>query len=177
MALIALRKLNLQTCMRSNPLGLHVWYLVRPSVYFHTFFILRTAKAMARLCRCAVSPEPSLFAYAISTIILWAGSFVHQIKWIWSWKNKQPDFYDFSKVRGSQMCLFWPGKEVFWIFFLYGFYSPSKLFHSFWAESIVRWGENGRSPRKTTDHPQAELALSHMTRARLEPTAMRWPAI
>ena len=26
MAFIALRKLNLQTRMRSNPLGLHVWY-------------------------------------------------------------------------------------------------------------------------------------------------------
>ena len=36
MALIALRKLNLQTCMRSHPLALHVWFLVRPSVYFHT---------------------------------------------------------------------------------------------------------------------------------------------
>ena len=29
-------------------------------------------------------------------------------------------------------------------------YSPSGLFHSFWAESIVRWGENGWSLRKTT---------------------------
>ena len=36
MALIALRKLNLQTRMRSNPLGLDVWFLVRPFVYFHT---------------------------------------------------------------------------------------------------------------------------------------------
>ena len=30
---------------------------------------------------------------------------------------------------------------------------PSSLFHSFWAESIARWGENGRSPRKTTWPP------------------------
>ena len=37
MALIALRKLNLQTHMCSNPLGLHVWFLVRPFVYFHTW--------------------------------------------------------------------------------------------------------------------------------------------
>ena len=102
MALIALCKLNLQTRMRSNPLGLHVWILVRPFVYFHTLCV-RTAKALARLrrcegsgetaqmrrlwrdCadakalarlrRCAVSPEPSQFAYAISTIISWAGSF------------------------------------------------------------------------------------------------------
>ena len=48
MALIALRKLNLQTRMRSNPLGLHVWFLVRPFVYFHTLCV-RTAKAQARL--------------------------------------------------------------------------------------------------------------------------------
>ena len=75
MALIALRKLNLQTRMRSNPRGLHVWSLVRPFVYFHTLCV-RTAKALARLRGCAVSPEPSLFAYAINTIISWAGSFI-----------------------------------------------------------------------------------------------------
>ena len=73
MALIALRKLNLQTRMRSNPLGLHVWFLVEPFVYVHTLCV-RTAKALARLRGCAVSPEPSLFAFAISNIISWAGS-------------------------------------------------------------------------------------------------------
>ena len=39
MALIALRKLNLQTRMRSNPLGLHVWFFVRPFVYFHALCV------------------------------------------------------------------------------------------------------------------------------------------
>ena len=68
MVLIALRKFNLQTRMRSNPLGLYIWFLVRPFVYFHTLYV-RTAKALTRLRGCAVSPEPSLFAYAISTII------------------------------------------------------------------------------------------------------------
>ena len=58
MALIALRKLNLQTRVR------------RPFVYFHTLCV-RTAKALARL-----SPEPSLFAYATSTIISWAVSII-----------------------------------------------------------------------------------------------------
>ena len=48
MALIAFRKLNLQTPMHSNPLGLHVWFLVRPFVYFHTLCV-RTVKALARL--------------------------------------------------------------------------------------------------------------------------------
>ena len=66
MALITLRKLILQTTMHSNPLGLHVWYLVRPFVYFHTLCV-RIAKALARLRGCPVSPEPSLFAYAISS--------------------------------------------------------------------------------------------------------------
>ena len=51
------------------------------------------------------------------------------------------------------------------------------IFHLFWAESVVRCGENGRSLRKTPDHPQAELGLSHVTRARLKPTVVRWQVI
>ena len=38
--------------------------------------------------------------------------------------------------------------------------------------SFVRWGKNRRSPKKPSHHP-AELGLSHVTRARLEPTAVR----
>ena len=67
MALNALRKLSLQTRMRSNPLPLHVWLLVRLFVYFDTLCV-RTAMALVSLRGCAVSPEPLLFAYAISTI-------------------------------------------------------------------------------------------------------------
>ena len=37
---------------------------------------MRTAKALAGLRGCAGLPEPSLVAYAISTIISWAGSFL-----------------------------------------------------------------------------------------------------
>ena len=59
MVLIALCLLNLQTCMCRNPL--HVWFLVKPFVCFHTLCV-RTVKSLARLRRCAVSPEPSLFA-------------------------------------------------------------------------------------------------------------------
>ena len=44
-----------------------------PFVYFHSSW-LRTAKALTRLRECAGSPEPSLNAYVISTIISWAGS-------------------------------------------------------------------------------------------------------
>ena len=43
-------------------------------VDFHSSSV-RTAKALARLRGCAGSPEPSLVAYTISTIISWVGSF------------------------------------------------------------------------------------------------------
>ena len=42
-----LRKLIFQTRMRSHPVGLDVWFLVGPFVYFHTSCV-RTAKALAR---------------------------------------------------------------------------------------------------------------------------------
>ena len=73
MVLFVLRKLILQTRMRSHPVGLGVWFLVGPFVYFHTPCV-QTAKALARLRGCAASPEPSLVAYVISAIISWAGS-------------------------------------------------------------------------------------------------------
>ena len=56
--------------MRSRPVGLDVWFLVGPFVYFNTSW-LRTAKALARLRGCAGLPEPSLVAYVTSTIISW----------------------------------------------------------------------------------------------------------
>ena len=74
MALIALRTL-LQTRMRSHPVGMDVWFLVEPFVYFYTSCV-RTAKALARLRGYAGSPEPSLVACVISTIISWAGSYI-----------------------------------------------------------------------------------------------------
>ena len=73
MALFVLRKMFLQTHMRSHQVGIDVWFLVGPFVYFHTSCEL-TAKSLARLCGCAGSPEPSLVACVISTIIPWAGS-------------------------------------------------------------------------------------------------------
>ena len=73
MALSVLCKCILQMRMRSHPVGLDVWFLVGPMVYFHTSCVW-TAKALARLRGCAGSPEPSLVAFVISTIISWAGS-------------------------------------------------------------------------------------------------------
>ena len=71
--LFVLCKLILQTRMRSHPVGLDIWFFVRHFVYFHTSCV-QTVMALARLRRCAGSPEPSLVAYVISTIISWAGS-------------------------------------------------------------------------------------------------------
>ena len=59
MALFVFRKLVLQTLMRSHPVGLDVWFLVGPFIYFHTSRV-RTTKALVRLRGCAGSPEPSL---------------------------------------------------------------------------------------------------------------------
>ena len=75
MVLFILHELILQTLMRSHPVGLDVWFLVEPFVYFHTSCVW-TAMALARLRRCAGSPEPLLVAYVISTIISWAGPFI-----------------------------------------------------------------------------------------------------
>ena len=68
MALFVLRKLILQTRMRSDPVGLDVWFLVGLFVYSHAS-CERTVKALARLRGCTGSPELSLVAYVISTII------------------------------------------------------------------------------------------------------------
>ena len=74
MVLFVLRKLILQTRMLSHPVGLDAWFLFWPFVYFHTSCV-RTAKALVILRACAGSPEHSLVAYVISSIISWAGSF------------------------------------------------------------------------------------------------------
>ena len=50
------------------PRGLDVLFLVGPFVYFHILCV-RTETALVRLCECAGSPESSLFAHVISTII------------------------------------------------------------------------------------------------------------
>ena len=69
-------KLILQTCMHSHPVGLEVWFLVWPFVYFHISCV-PIAKALARLCRCAGSPKPSLVAY---------GKYHNLMNWlIYSW--------------------------------------------------------------------------------------------
>ena len=73
LALFVLRKFILLIRMHRHPVGLDVWFLVGPFVYFYSS-CEQTAKALARLHVCTGSPEPSLVTYAISTIISWAGS-------------------------------------------------------------------------------------------------------
>ena len=68
MVLFILRKLILQTRMRSHPAGLDVWFLVGSFFYFHTSCV-QSAKALVSLHGCTGSPEPSLVTYVISTII------------------------------------------------------------------------------------------------------------
>ena len=109
MVLFVLRKLVLQTCMHSNSVALDIWWLVGHFVYFHTSCVW-TGKALARLHRCAGSPEPLLVAYVISAIISWAGSnsidpstvnFWAELPVLWFLFLKMPEitfFFKFSQA-------------------------------------------------------------------------------
>ena len=59
MILFILRKLILQTHMRSHPVGLDVWFLVGPFVFFYTSCV-RTGKALASLRRWSAQAPLSL---------------------------------------------------------------------------------------------------------------------
>ena len=79
MVLFVLRKLILQTRMRSHLMGLDVrFFFIRLFLCFHTL-CARTAKALARLRGCAGLPEPLLVAKVISTKISWAVSFRSEV--------------------------------------------------------------------------------------------------
>ena len=71
MVLFVLCKLILQTCMCSHPVGLDVWFLVGPFVYFP--ILLHVCEVKARLRRLTWAFTGRL--YVISTIISWAGSY------------------------------------------------------------------------------------------------------
>ena len=63
-----------------------------------------------------------------------------------------------------------PARVTFYIFFIW-FYGQSRLFHSFWADSIVRWGDEPR--KKPPDHPRVERLAQHVARPRRESSADR----
>ena len=80
--------------MPSHPVGLDVWFLVGPFLYFHNMW---TVKALARRCWCAGLPEHWLVTDVISSIISWAGCnvvlhlgdvskrcWLHNCQWPWS---------------------------------------------------------------------------------------------
>ena len=71
MVLFILRKLILQMGMRSHPMGLDIWFLVRPFIYFHTY-----VSELQRLWRDSMDAQAglSLCWSPISTIISWACS-------------------------------------------------------------------------------------------------------
>ena len=78
MALFVLRKFILQTRMCSHPVGLDVWFYV--DHFSSSILHVCEQRRLWRDCADtqairAVSPEPSLVAYVISTLISWAGSF------------------------------------------------------------------------------------------------------
>ena len=63
--------------------------------------------------------------------------------------------------------------SFFFFLFHLGFTASQDYFTHFWAESVVRCGEIGGSPRKTTWPPQAELDFSHI-RPELGSKPQRW---
>ena len=122
LALFVLRKLILQSRMRSHPVGLDVWFLSDPlsTVYFHTS-CMRTAMALARLRGCTGSPEPSLVAYVIRTKISCAGSNFISKHWVLRiktlqvrWPNALVDFNNLWRSFKSTKWRCWIacGKKV-----------------------------------------------------------------
>ena len=100
MALFILHKLILQTCIRSHPVGLDVWFLVGPFVYFRTSCVW-TAKALTRLRGRAGLPEHSLVAYVVSTLISCAGSYYVFME------NRRKLSFNYHQVITLSVLLHW----------------------------------------------------------------------
>ena len=62
-----------------------------------------------------------------------------------------------------------------YFFFYLAFKARQDYFTHFGFEQSQSLGglESGDPREKTPDHPQAEISLSHVTRARLDPTVLR----
>ena len=58
-------------------------------------------------------------------------------------------------------------------FFDLGFMAHEDYFTHFELSQSLGGAKMGQPREKPTDHPQTELGLSHVTRARLKPTAVR----
>ena len=70
------------------------------------------------------------------------------------------------------------GTVIFLFIFSDSVFTARQDYYTHFESSIVMWGENRRSPRKTTWPPASRTWLvSHVTQARLGSTAVRWQAI
>ena len=127
--------------------------------------------------------------------------FVEMDRWMWQKSSRQiwSSIHILQLVLSRRRCLIWmiirssdstisfsvvvkvsayhpsdpcstPARVIFYIFFIW-FYGPSRWFHSFWADPFVRWGDEPRE--KPPDHPRVERLVPHVTRARLESSAVR----
>ena len=91
-------------------------------------------------------------------------------------------WYIYGKVRQLSFKQKWNEKllTLSWFFFFFfdlGFTALSRIFHLYRADRWSEVGENRSTRRKTTWPTGAELGISHVTRARLEPTAdlvLKW---
>ena len=54
-------------------------------------------------------------------------------------------------------------RHLFFISVFFFFFTAQEDYVTHFELSIVRWGENGRSPRKNTRPPASKLSLSHVT--------------
>ena len=89
MVFSTLRKLILQTCMHSHPVGLNVWFLVGPFVNIHTS-CMRTAKVLARLqMRC--DKYHNLMSWLI--LFLWNKIKISKINMKWKWHCNRSIFF------------------------------------------------------------------------------------
>ena len=105
--------------------------------------------------------EPELLHYIDSTCNLWRG--------------KKPKTIVTTSHGKASLFVFVIKFKLDWLvdFFLFQFYVPFKIIsaHTCMRRAKSRWGENRRTPRKTTSTPASRTWLvSNAARAGLEPT-------
>ena len=118
MALFVLHKLILQMRMRSHPVGLDVWFLVGPFVFFHSS-CGRTAKALARLRGCLMNCKFWLtarhanlhvhftltHAFYWPAVALWLFQFCWQTEQGKQWSSEKENFMSWLETFIVFRCL------------------------------------------------------------------------
>ena len=107
-----------------------------------------------------------------------------EFKWLDASKSNNSSHFVKSWVlkSWSTVLQFFPGDSChnWWFFFFFfdlGFTAHQDYFAHFQLSQSQGGAKTGDPWEKPPYHPQADLGLSHMTQARLEPTAWRWRAI